>query len=196
MSGHYSSRYRLVTRRDFLDGRWRGAGNRIRMNPWGGVKHVLQSANDIQRSGTASILECQGAVEREIALCSFYDGLVYHDPGVAHTARQNAYLDLALFANDVPIKRKRAIGCNWRLSVLIPADVAQELVVLAAADAAKHGRCIEHQLSRANPVLHGMQVGRIENDLGLLLSQPFEISRRLTAWVIHRIASIDRPHRS
>ena len=60
---------------------------------------------------------------------------------------------------------------------------------------AERGVRFKHQLARPNPVLFRMQLGRIENDLRILLLQRFEIPRRLTALGVRRIPREDNlPH--
>jgi hypothetical protein len=125
---------------------------------------------------------------RMIPLRTFDHRAVRHHPGVALRAGSIADFNHAPLPDHVLPKRHDASGRQRHLSLRV-----QVWFTYGFAQHILRGR-VEYEFTSANPVRFRLQRRRVEDDLRLLLLQPFEVSVRLSARRVDRIALVDGPY--
>ena len=170
----------------------------VGLDPWRRVEQAFEAAADEVVHGGHEPLCCfvsqaSGAVEREVALRPFDHRAVRHHARVAHSARKQTNLDLALLPNHIAVERQRSVTGQWCAGLLVPASGR------AGTGRCRMRRYDRRQWARRTPTRRRQSslpavfsLAASKDDLWLLPFEPVDIPGRLLARVVDGVALVDR----
>jgi hypothetical protein len=109
---------------------------------------------------------CEVAFYRKIGLWTINQGAIGHDPAVTGSSRSGARFHDSFFANSIAPARHNSFRREWYIQLFIPSRIS-EFIYRHASE-----RIFEDQLASGDPIGVCVKLGRIEDYLRFLLSQP------------------------